>query len=311
MRISLEMQSAWTEYWKTGHFESLPGDRAAGLLGALDSAWNAYFSRLPDRAKLLDLATGGGDVIRRAIALGRGFDITGVDIADLAPVAATLQGPNVKLVGNTDLSRLPFPDSAFDGAVSQFGIEYAEPSAAAREAIRVLATGGHGHFILHHANGAITQGVINSLAAERSVFPDDSAFRSARAVFDLRMRASPAEAIALAEGEFRKSVDALVRRLRDDRSFATARGVVGVLANLAQAPQIPPPLEALRRIDALEDEVRSRLLRKQAQRDASLDSAGIAAFADRLRSAGATVVPPCELRYPGGKILAWSLSFRK
>ena len=84
MRESPEMQSAWTEYWKTGHFESLPEDRAAGRLGSLDSAWTKFFSGLSDGAKLLDLATGGGDVVRRALALGRNFTITGVALADLS-----------------------------------------------------------------------------------------------------------------------------------------------------------------------------------------------------------------------------------
>jgi hypothetical protein len=60
MRAPLETKSAWTEYWKTGHFESLPEDRAAGLLVAFDAAWKEFFLGFPDGARLLDLATGGG-----------------------------------------------------------------------------------------------------------------------------------------------------------------------------------------------------------------------------------------------------------
>ena len=135
MRVSSEMQSAWTQYWNNGHMESLPEDRAAGRLGALDSAWKQFFSKLSDGGTLLDLATGGGDVVRRAIALDRNFNIKGIDLADLSAVSATLQTPGVELIGNTDLSNLPFSDATFDAITSPFGIEYADVTAATREAI--------------------------------------------------------------------------------------------------------------------------------------------------------------------------------
>lgn len=311
MRISSEMRSAWTEYWKTGNFESLPKDRAAGMLASLDTAWNEFFARQRDGARLLDLATGGGDLIRRALSLGRGFDITGIDIADLSPVAASLEGQGVTLIGHTDLSQLPFPDAEFDCVVSQFGIEYADARNAVPEAVRVLAPGGQGHFVMHHAQGAITQGVVNSLAAERSVFPDYTVFDLARSVFELRLRSAGAPEIAAAEHALREAVDVALRRLRHDNAFAPARNVAGFLAHLAQSPQMPAPEAALQRIDQVEAEVKSRILRKEAQRDASLDGSGMAALAGLLRDCGAEVLPPGELRYPGGRILGWSLSFRR
>ena len=95
-------------------------------------------------------------------------------------MSATLQAPGIELTGNTDLSKLPFPDALFDGVTSQFGIEYADLAAATREAIRVLVPGGRGHFVLHHAGGAITQGVASSLVADRAVFADSSAFLAGR-----------------------------------------------------------------------------------------------------------------------------------
>lgn len=305
MRISLEMKAAWTEYWRTGQFESLPQDRAAGLLGALDSSWNGFFDTLNDGAKLLDLATGGGELLRRAIALGRGFALTGVDIADLAPVESALRNPGVRLVGHTDLSHLPFPDESFDAVMSQFGIEYADPGAATREAMRVLARGGRGHLVLHHAHGAITQGVVNSLAAERSVFEDGSAFEMAKTVIELRRR------LADAEDDFKSSVETLQQRLLKERGLAPARNVVGFLANVANSPRPFSPPDAARKIERAEVEVRSRILRKQAQRDAALDGRKMAEFAKLLGGAGAAVSHPQELKYPGGRILGWSLSFHK
>jgi SAM-dependent methyltransferase len=309
MHISPEMQAAWTEYWKTGNFESLPDDQAAGRLGELESAWANFFSQLPDGARLLDLATGGGDVIRRAIAADRNFRISGVDIADLSTVSGTL--PGVELIGNTELSRLPFTDAAFDAVASQFGVEYADPAAATREAVRVLIPGGHGHFVIHHSGGAITQGVAANLAADSAVFAGSNAFRLGRIAFELRQRSAPSAEIMRAEAEFRNSVGLLQSRVRNDRAFGTARNVVGFLTRLAGQPDALPPAEALHRLDTVEAHNRARTLRKQAQLDAALDRDGIGKFMKHLTNAGAVVGTLQELKYPMGRPMAWSLTFHR
>lgn len=311
MLASREMQSAWTQLWSSGHFESLPGDRAAGLLGSLDAAWDKFLGEFPAGARLLDLATGGGDVVRRAIAFGRNFNITGVDLADLSDVGATLKEHRVELVSHTDLSKLPFSDAAFDGVMSQFGIEYADIAAATREAVRVLVPGGRGYLVLHHSGGVITQGVANSIAVDRLVFEDANAFDLGRTVFRLYRDGALQEIIANAVAAFRNDVDRMQSRLRNERPFEPASRVVDFLLRLAEAPQLRNPAEALEQLDMVEEQVQARHLRKLAQLDASLDKNGIDKLAGALASAGAAVSSPRELKYPGGKILAWDLSFRK
>ncbi|MGH6890073.1 MAG: class I SAM-dependent methyltransferase [Rhizomicrobium sp.] len=309
MSVSRETQSAWTQYWNEGHTESLPEDRTAGLLAGFDSAWRQFFLGFADNARLLDLATGGGDVIRRAITVRRNFQITGVDLADLSAVSATL--PGIALLGNTALSPLPFPDGAFDGVTSQFGIEYADVAATTREAVRVLAPGGRGRFVLHHAGSAITQGAARNLAAERSVFGDGSAFRAGRTVFELYERAAPGDGRAQADGAFRSQVAGMQSRLGNEPAFAPARNVVALLSRLANAPESIAAGDALRQMNVAQEQIHARALRKQAQIDAALDRNGVDKVAGLLADAGAVVGPPQELKYPGGRILGWSLSFRK
>jgi SAM-dependent methyltransferase len=309
MHISPEMQTAWTQYWKTGNLESLPEDQAAGRLGALESAWKEFFSQLPEGARLLDLATGGGDVLRRAISAGRNFRIAGVDIADLSAVNATL--PGVELAGHTELSHLPFADAAFDAVTSQFGIEYADAAAATAEAMRVLVPGGRGHFVLHHAGGAITESVAANLAADRAVFAGSNAFQLGRTIFELRQRAARSAEIALADAAFQNAVGTLQSRVGNDRAFGTARNLVGFLTRLAGAPDALPPSEALHRMDVVEEHNRGRTLRKQAQLDAALDREGIDKFMVCLRNADATIGTLQELKYPMGRPMAWSLQFHK
>lgn len=309
MHISPEMQTAWTQYWKGGNLESLPEDQAAGRLGALEAAWKEFFSQLPDGARLLDLATGGGDVIRRAVTAGRNFQIAGVDIADLSAVSATL--PGVELTGNTELSCLPLADASVDAVASQFGIEYADTAAATREAVRVLVPGGRGHFVLHHAVGAITESVAANLAADRAVFAGSNAFQLGRAVFELRQRPAPSAEIARADAEFRNAVGKLQSRVGTDRAFGTARNVVGFLTRLASAPHALSPAEALHRMNVVEEHNRARTLRKQAQLHAALDRKGVEKFSECLANAGGRLETLKELKYPMGRPMAWSLRFHK
>jgi SAM-dependent methyltransferase len=309
MRDFLRMQSAWTQYWNAGYTESMPEDRAAGRLVELDSAWNEFFSAFPDRAKLLDLATGGGDVIRAAIAVGRNFDLTGVDLADLSAVSAGFQPGRVALIGNTDLSTLPFADGSFDGATSQFGIEYADIAAATREAIRVLAPGGRGRFLLHHADSAITQAGAERLKAHRAVFSHSRAFQRGRELFELHQLAAPRAAIVEAEAEFRAVVSALQQRLKNQSAFATAHKIVNFLTELATAPTLRTASDALHRLDEEEGKIQASNLRRRAQIDAALDRNGMDKFVQLLTNAGAVVDAPRELKHANGRVLAWSCSF--
>lgn len=311
MRVTPEMQSAWTDYWKNGPTESMPAEKASGLLEALDSAWSSFFSGLPDGAKVLDLATGGGDVVRHAASAGRAFEITGVDIADLSAVSAAVASPHIRFVGNTDLSSLPFADASFDAITSQFGFEYSDLQASSREAMRVLAPGGRGLFVLHRSDSAITQGAVDSLAAYETVLGDGDIFKTGIDAFQVHARSAPQDQIALAETQFRQGVSALQSRLKAEPVFNIPRNVVAFLTQLAFNPRGLPDAEALHRLDAVAKSNQARNLRKRAQIDAALDREGVEKLAGLLTGMGATVHPPGDLRYPKGRFLAWHLPFQK
>jgi len=311
MQVSPEMRAAWTQLWTTGDLDSLPQQRAAGLLAPLESTWRRFFSSFEDGARLLDLATGGGEVLRAALAVGRNFHLTGVDIADLSAVSASFQTSKIELIGSTDLAGLPLPDCGFDGVTSQFGMEYADIEAATREAVRVLANNGRGHLVLHHRHSVITQGIINNLAAEHSVFSDDDTFQVGRQFFELKACSASTEAIKVAEAAFRRSVAVLRSRIRNEPAFGMARNVVGFLTRLAEVPDSLPPAEALHRLDFVKRDTEARRLRKQAQLDSALDKEGVRRLSTALTNAGAVVDPARELKYREGQLMAWELSFCK
>jgi hypothetical protein len=143
------------------------------------------------------------------------------------------------------------------------------------------------------------------------VFPDDHVFRSGRNAFELHRDSASRVDIVAADSQFREAVRQLQSRLRDEPAFGIYRSVIGLLEQLARAPDSVPAADGLSKLDYLENYNESSNLRKIAQLEAALDANGIRDLADVFAAAGATVEPPKELKYPKGKLLGWSFSFRK
>lgn len=313
--VTGELGASWTRYWAGGHGASF------GAGGEdFDSApfWLEFLATLADGASVLDLATGGGHVVRLALEAAakadRAYEIHGVDLADIGALRRAF-GPSgrstLRLTGRCDLARLPFDDAAFDAVTSQFGIEYADTNAAAREAARVLKPGGSGLFLLHHAGSAITRAAGERLRAHRVVLPDDSAFRHGERVFTILSSGAPRLAAMTEVTKFQSAVQAALGRLSPDARLSNTAEVVYFLADVARAPDRYNPRDALRRLLAAEEEVRHWMLRQQALIDAALDTPGVQALAQALEAAGAQVRAPEPFRDASGTLLAWTLGFRR
>ena len=114
------------------------------------------------RGALLDVACGQGKFLEFAHA--RGFDVTGVDVSDVAVKAAQKRVPEAKVVLGAG-ERLPFVDDSFDVVTCIGSLEHFPDSAAgAAESARVLRPGGTAIvfvpnlFFLGHVWFGITRG---------------------------------------------------------------------------------------------------------------------------------------------------------
>ena len=117
--------------WNSG------GEAYDGISRQIGTALEHCVARLDPKPgeKILDLGTGTGWTSR--LVARRGADVVGADIAgDLLAVAterASREGLDIEYrIG--DAEKLPFPDQAFDGVISTFGVMFASrPEAAAAE----------------------------------------------------------------------------------------------------------------------------------------------------------------------------------
>jgi SAM-dependent methyltransferase len=94
--------------------------------------------------RILDVATGTGWASR--LVARRGAQVVGADIAEAMLATARELAAREELpitYEHGDAERLPFPDAAFDAAVSTFGVMFAsKPERAAAELARVVKKGG-------------------------------------------------------------------------------------------------------------------------------------------------------------------------
>ncbi|MEK6201633.1 MAG: class I SAM-dependent methyltransferase, partial [Desulfobulbaceae bacterium] len=127
----------------------------------LQGIWADFFDGLPRNAKLLDLGTGGGAVLREAQARRPDLQLTGVDYAKVLPDL----GEEIAMLPGVCLEDLPFDNESFDVVTSQFAIEYASLSQAISEIKRVLSKGGVFLFLCHHVDSIIVHDNVKRLAA--------------------------------------------------------------------------------------------------------------------------------------------------
>lgn len=163
---------------------------------AIETHWTGFFSELLAGKRVLDIATGNGVLLvwasRAARAAGRELTLTGIDLAEIDPVRflpehqADLAA--ARFIGDTAAESLPFADGSFDVVASQYGLEYADLELALSEAARVLAPGGHLHWLAHSMDSiVVAQGRAQLVDIELLLAPDGP-FAAMKSYIEARVR---------------------------------------------------------------------------------------------------------------------------
>jgi ubiquinone/menaquinone biosynthesis C-methylase UbiE len=160
----------WTSYWRSGQALSsfAEGDAALGYQDDVIGLWQRTWAELPVQAELLDVGTGNGALAvalaKYAVAAGKPWQISGIDLADIKPASDMQQAAAAKpllqqitFYSNCSIERTSFKDEQFDGIYSQFGLEYADWDASLPELYRITKSSGHVVALLHTSESELSQ----------------------------------------------------------------------------------------------------------------------------------------------------------
>lgn len=148
--------AAWSDFWAdnaSGDGSGCLPERWAAIEEVQRTAWIGFVAEIGEGAKLLDLATGDGRVLRWMQKARRDLVLTGIDLAPELPRAPD----GTETIGGIGMEALPFEDNTFAAVVSQFGFEYGDVQAVSAEVARVLSPGGQVGLMVHRGDGPILE----------------------------------------------------------------------------------------------------------------------------------------------------------
>jgi ubiquinone/menaquinone biosynthesis C-methylase UbiE len=165
---NIQKASHWSNYWKAGQLTSLPQDFKKNYEGNIQEEWNICFHRLKNNNKILDLCAGNCAISLLAVEYQNSkninLDICALDAAEVFKKNILKKFPNqnknlkkITIYSNTKVEDNGLEGSSFDFITSQYGIEYCEWEAAAKEVYRILKPGGEFVMISHSGSTEIVK----------------------------------------------------------------------------------------------------------------------------------------------------------
>ena len=150
----------WSAYWSTGALTSLSEDFAGVYDGEIAGFWHDQCRALARQASIADLCSGNGAVALLiadwAARHARQWKIAAVDAADLDPglIAAAWpqyrkQVERIAWHGRQPVETFKAGAQSHDLLTSQYGLEYTNWRASARQVVRLLKPGGRLAMINH------------------------------------------------------------------------------------------------------------------------------------------------------------------
>lgn len=264
---------AWENYWTDG--------RANGAIGCLPDStpeivdlqldfWKSALIGLPRKARIVDLATGDGSVLRQIHRVRKDLKLVGVDYSSTLPKVPK----PIKLRANVDMENLPFSAASISGYVSRFGIEYGDVERIAQEIERTLVPDGAFAFLIHHSDSPIH--VINKARADQLSWAlgDQGVIKKAEAYLRARGQLG-----SLVPAGFR-SIAGLAAEKFGQYSVA-AEFSQAVLRTLSMGVDQPAQV-CLSIIGQLNNHSQQEIRRIRAMVDASRDDAEMEAFEEQF-----------------------------
>lgn len=311
----------WENYYGSGQLATCPTGPDGGYDQELRTAWEEFFSPLPDGARLLDIGTGNGAVlaiaVEHAARLGRSWQLHGSDLANIDPRRDVADGQRrfagVVFHPRVASEQLPFA-CELDAVCGQYALEYAEHGAVLAEIARVLRPGGRAQFIAHHADSVILRNARASLAECAQVLEEWRVFAR------LREWLCSDGADVLQREQAAQGLQQLVRTLKAATQAAAPGAPGGGLILRAALDAVHQLLLLRTRLgpDAMDAEIslaeQQVLASRQRLQDLcgrALDEPAVEAMLQQARAAGLVALAPLPQFHARTQLVGWRLQLGK
>lgn len=313
----------WTAYWASGALHSCVGSFRGIYEGAIQSFWrSAWIQHIRPGDRILDLGCGNGPLA--LLLLNEAPDwgsYLGIDLAAISPGwHSQMKASNLERIqfrGRTSMTQTEQPSGSFDWLVSQFGVEYADPTAWVPEVSRVLSDTPNLVLFLHHAQSRLVMAAREEVAHADWLFSEGGLMTIASTMIEPmalsrsiqgRKQLERSAQARQARERFNAAQDELDRRAAEspipDLLFQ-AREACAEILGLAQTQGVASAQQAWTHWRRATQEARAR----QAELvSAALDTASAESLMQQLLalrpSLLSRLVPISEGRY----LLGWGLS---
>ena len=158
----------WSNYWDKGTVTTFYKKFNDNYDGEIKEHWQEAFSLLPEKACIIDLATGNGALLSLLSQYAENkqlpYEAIGIDFAELNPkITEKVINKHTRMLENTMIEDTGLPAESVDLAISQFGFEYADMALAVKELDRILKPQAQVNFIMHAEHSMIIYDGHNSL----------------------------------------------------------------------------------------------------------------------------------------------------
>lgn len=316
---SSQVADSWDTYW-----------HGTGNIGAFSSGgvnhplilkfWDELLANIEhhDKAeKLLDIASGNGAVVERALASfsENAVEITCIDVSEAAIDNIRDRFPQVKGIV-TDAREIPLESGGYDIVTSQFGVEYAGIRAI-NEAARMVASGGQLALMLHNQQSSIHQECVESLAAIAQL--QSCAFiPAAIEMFDAGFKAvrgadrEPYETAAKKLAPAISALEDIMRQYGQQVAGETISRLYNDVDQIHQRIQHYEPTEILGWLGRMDGELDAYAGRMSSMSESAIDGEAFERICDDLRNQGFTIERAEALTISGqDQPLAWVLMARQ
>ena len=319
--------SEWLQFWRHGSVTTFERSGNPNYDGEIREFWERQFATLKPGARLVDLATGNGAVALLAAEYsskhGLKLAIEASDKAAIEPgrdlgdaQAARQWLGQVRFRGNAPNEQTGLESGSVDLVTSQYGFEYGDPAASARELMRILKPEGRVAMITHHAGSVVVREAREGLEQHHLCLDQErlldkagqvvEAMAGAGSAFEKRLLRSDSRAERL-----RRKLNASVERVQQQagRFSDPGNGIGFVLQGLSGvfAPRLKDS-ERRETIRRLRDSCSAYRRRMEDLLAATPSDGQFERLLEHLREAGIAIEGWFPLIYHGEALMGWAVA---